>query len=63
LQKDRCAGGGIPFIKIGRMVRYRQTDVAAYLAALPAHRSTSEVTAAQRCPARPDDRPEPPPAA
>jgi len=42
LQKDRVGGGGIPFVRIGRLVRYRAADVSAYLAALPAHRSTSE---------------------
>jgi hypothetical protein len=42
LQKDRCAGGGIPFIRLGRLVRYRGCDVAAYLASLPAHSSTTE---------------------
>jgi hypothetical protein len=42
LQKDRVAGTGIPFIRIGRLVRYRQSDVQGYLAALPAYRSTSE---------------------
>jgi predicted DNA-binding transcriptional regulator AlpA len=43
LQKDRVSGSGIPFIRIGRLVRYRQSDVGAYLDALPAHRSTSEI--------------------
>jgi hypothetical protein len=42
LQKDRVAGTGIPFIRIGRLVRYRPSDVAAYLDALPIRRSTSE---------------------
>jgi predicted DNA-binding transcriptional regulator AlpA len=42
LQKDRVSGTGIPFVRIGRLVRYRQSDVAAYLAALPSLRSTSE---------------------
>jgi predicted DNA-binding transcriptional regulator AlpA len=42
LQKDRLVGGGIPFVKVGRLVKYRQSDVAAFLAALPARRSTSE---------------------
>ena len=43
LQKDRVSGSGIPFIRIGRLVRYRQSDVSAYLDALPAHYSTSEI--------------------
>jgi predicted DNA-binding transcriptional regulator AlpA len=42
LQKDRVSGSGIPFVRIGRLVRYRQSDVRAYLDALPACRSTSE---------------------
>jgi hypothetical protein len=42
LQKDRVAGTGIPFVRIGRLVRYRQSDVQAFLDALPALRSTSE---------------------
>jgi predicted DNA-binding transcriptional regulator AlpA len=42
LQKDRFYGRGLPFVKIGRMVRYRRADVEAWLAALPAHRSTAE---------------------
>ena len=46
LQKDRVAGRGIPYITIGRQVRYRESDVAAYLATLPTRRSTSEADAA-----------------
>ena len=45
LQKDRVAGDGIPFVRIGRLVRYRQSDVAAYVAALPVLHSTSETPA------------------
>jgi len=45
LQKDRCAGGGIPFVRLGRLVRYREFDVAAYLASLPAHSSTTDADA------------------
>jgi predicted DNA-binding transcriptional regulator AlpA len=47
LQKDRVAGTGIPHVRIGRLVRYRQSDVAAYLDALPARRSTSEPESSQ----------------
>ena len=47
LQKDRCVGTAIPFIRLGRLVRYRQSDVAAYLASLPAHSSTSEADVAK----------------
>jgi predicted DNA-binding transcriptional regulator AlpA len=42
LQKDRLVGRGIRFVRIGRLVRYRQSDVAAFLDALPTRRSTSE---------------------
>lgn len=47
LQKDRVAGTGIPYVRLGRLVRYRQSDVAAYLDALPTRRSTSEPKARQ----------------
>ena len=47
LQKDRVSGTGIPFVRIGRLVRYRQSDIQAYLAALPARRSTSEYVTAE----------------
>jgi predicted DNA-binding transcriptional regulator AlpA len=42
LQKDRVAGTGIPFIRLGRLVRYRQSDVEAFLDALRTYHSTSE---------------------
>lgn len=32
LQHDRQRGGGIPYVKIGNSVRYRRTDVDAYIA-------------------------------
>jgi len=48
LQKDRCSGGGIPFVRLGRLVRYRESDVTAYLAALRAYGSTSEADAERR---------------
>jgi hypothetical protein len=48
LQKDRVKGTGIPFVKIGRLVRYRESDVRSYLASLPARRSTSEAGVACR---------------
>jgi predicted DNA-binding transcriptional regulator AlpA len=43
LQKDRVTGVGIPFVRLGRLVRYRQSDVTTFLAALPSLRSTSEL--------------------
>jgi predicted DNA-binding transcriptional regulator AlpA len=42
LQKDRVAGTGIPWVRVGRLVRYRESHVAAWLSALPTRRSTSE---------------------
>jgi predicted DNA-binding transcriptional regulator AlpA len=45
LQKDRVRGAGIPFVRVGALVRYRESDVAAWLAALPTHHSTSEADA------------------
>lgn len=62
LQKDRCDGTGCPFIKIGRLVRYRQSDVDAYVAGLRGYRSTAEVTA-ERARRDNDERPDPPAAA
>jgi hypothetical protein len=47
LQKDRVAGHGIPFVRLGRLVRYRQSDVQSYLDSLTACRSTSEYTTAK----------------
>jgi excisionase family DNA binding protein len=38
LQNRRVTGGGIPFIKIGKAVRYNPKDVAEYL---EQHRLTS----------------------
>ena len=42
LQEDRLVGGGIPFVRLGRLIRYRSSDVSAYLASLPTLSSTSE---------------------
>jgi hypothetical protein len=30
LRNDRCRGGYIPFVKIGRHIRYRLSDVLSY---------------------------------
>jgi hypothetical protein len=48
LQKDRVAGTGIPFVRFGRLVRYRQSDVDAYIATLPRCGSTSEADTSGR---------------
>ena len=31
LQRERCSGYGIPYIKIGRRVRYKLSDIEKYL--------------------------------
>lgn len=41
LQNQRVTGGGIPFLKLGRSVRYRLADVVAWETA-HLRRSTSE---------------------
>jgi hypothetical protein len=46
LRKDRLAGTGAPFVRVGRLVRYRPQDVGDWLATLQARRSTSEPTRA-----------------
>ncbi len=48
MERDRWAGAGIPYLKIGWRVRYRKSDVLAALAALPTYRSTSEDPEAAR---------------
>ena len=45
LERDRWAGGGIPFIKINRAVKYRKSDVLAWLNKCQAQNSTSEAVA------------------
>ena len=47
LERDRWAGGGIPFIKIGRAVKYRKADVLAWLDKHQPQQSTAEVVAAE----------------
>ncbi len=43
LQARRVSGGGVPFVKMGRSVRYRRSDVLAFIAA---HIRTSTAAAA-----------------
>lgn len=43
LEKNRWVGCGIPFLKIGRTVRYRKKDVLEYLAGQQTYHSTSEI--------------------
>lgn len=42
LERDRWAGTGIPFIKIGRKVKYRKGDVLDWLNRHKPQQSTSE---------------------
>jgi len=42
LEHLRLKGGGINFIKIGRTVRYRKSDVENWMAAQQTFRSTSD---------------------
>ena len=41
MERDRWLGGGIPYIKINRLVRYRKSDVLAWLAQFIPQNSTS----------------------
>lgn len=57
LERDRWAGTGIPYVKLGWQVRYRKADVLAKLKALPTFRSTSDdPEAARRARVRSDTR-------
>lgn len=42
LERDRWQGGGIPYIKIGRRVKYRKADVLNWLDQYQPQQSTSE---------------------
>lgn len=44
LEKDRLTGDGPPYLKLGRLVRYRRRDVEAWLSECT-RRSTSEEAA------------------
>ena len=41
LQKDRVSGAGVPYVKLGRAVRYRLSDLKAHIAR-NIRRSTSD---------------------
>lgn len=41
LERDRWVGIGIPFIKMGRLVRYRKSDIRAWLERHHSIQSTS----------------------
>lgn len=42
IERDRWAGTGVPFIKIGRLVRYRKSVVRAWLENHPVVQSTTQ---------------------
>jgi hypothetical protein len=57
LERDRWAGTGIAYLKVGWAVRYRKSDVLAAIQGLPTYRSTSEdPEAARRARVRADTR-------
>jgi hypothetical protein len=41
MERDRWSGGGIPYIKINRLVRYRKADVLEWLGQFCTQNSTS----------------------
>ena len=41
LERDRWAGNGVPFIKMGRLVRYRKSDIRVWLEGHHSIQSTS----------------------
>jgi hypothetical protein len=47
LERDRWTGSGIPFVKIGRSVKYRKADVLAWLAQHQPQNSTSGIAGTQ----------------
>jgi len=42
VEHDRWAGTGVPFIKMGRLVRYRKYDIKKWLMQFQAMHSTTE---------------------
>lgn len=46
IEKERLTGDGPPFVKDGRLVRYRLGDYRAWVASRPRFTSTSEAMAA-----------------
>lgn len=45
MERDRWSGNGIPFVKIGRAVRYRKSDVLTWLDGHQTQASTSAIAA------------------
>lgn len=49
IERDRWAGCGVPFIKTGRLVRYRKTDIRLWLDQHQAFQSTTQMQSAINC--------------
>lgn len=43
VERDRWSGGGVPFVKCGRSVRYRKIDILKWLQNYKVVRSTTQV--------------------
>ncbi len=48
IERDRWMGTGVPFVKIGRMVRYRKIDIDAWLGGHALFQSTSQCVTMKR---------------
>jgi len=44
LERDRWIGAGVPFVKMGRLVRYRKADIRLWLEQHQSVQSTSMMT-------------------
>lgn len=44
IERDRWIGIGIPFLKMGRLVRYRKSDIRTWLDMHTSFQSTTKVT-------------------
>lgn len=42
IERDRWAGTGVPFVKMGRLVRYRKIDIISWLKQHPSFQSTTQ---------------------
>jgi hypothetical protein len=47
IERERWLGTGIPFLKTGRLVRYRKQDIRDWLAAHTAFQSTTQAQQAE----------------
>lgn len=44
---DRLIGGGVPFMRIGRLIRYREREIQAWIDGHQSFTSTTEADAAE----------------